>query len=133
MSDEWTDITSIYYLVRDVVFKASTTAICGPYFFSLNPTIRKVFWDFDMHMPKLFKLLPRWMIPGSFRARDKVLFAIKKWHAFAKENCDLDDEEVQKSEWEPYFGSKLMRDRQREYGAIGHDADALASQDLAMI
>jgi hypothetical protein len=37
-------------------------------------------------------------------------------------------------EWEPFFGSKLIRDCLRGFGAIdGYDADALAATDLGSL
>lgn len=117
-----------------MVFKASSQALCGPYLFELNPSIVEDFWEFDRNMPNLFKNIPRWMIPNAYRVRDKVLAEIKKWHLYSRERCDVKDEEIREVEWEPYFGSKYTRERQRLLGAIdGHDDDALVANDLAML
>jgi hypothetical protein len=132
--DKWTNIPDFYSLVQQIVFNASTKALFGPYFFNLNPKVTTEFWEFDNHMPNLFKNLPRFLIPKAFRARDKILASIKKWHTFANKNCDLNDEKQQNVEWEPFFGSKLIRDRQRSFRGIdGYDADAMAAQDLALL
>lgn len=131
--DEWTDIPDFNSLVQVTVFTASTKALFGPHLFELSPNIAAEFWEFDSH-PNLFKSIPRLFIPKAFRARDKILASIKTWHKFANENCDLNDETQQNVEWEPFFGSKLIRDRQRNFGGIdGYDADALAATDLGLL
>ncbi len=132
--DEWVEIPDLYAHIQKMIFKSSTSALCGPYFFSLNPDITEDFWKFDSSAPGLFKLLPRFMIPESFAVRDKLHASVKKWHRHANEHFDWNDEELDKEQWEPYFGAKIMRERQRLNLAIeGFNADAIAATDLGMI
>jgi hypothetical protein len=133
--DEWADVPDFYALLQRAVFEASTTAVCGPHLSRLNPDFTADFWEFDAHaMTGLFKNLPRWLIPKSFAIRDKLKASIAKWHKFAHEKFDWSDEELAKEEWEEFYGSKLMRDRQKDYrGVEGMDDEARAANDLGMI
>ena len=132
--DEWTAIPDFYDLLKKSIFKASTTALCGPTLFELNPDLTDDFWEFDTHIAKLFKNLPRWMIPRSFAVRDKMKASITKWHLYAGERFDPDDEALQKLEWEELFGTRLMRMRQTDFAGVdGLNEDAIAASDLGMI
>ena len=85
-------------------------------------------------MPELFKGIPHFFIPSAIRARDRILGTLKQWHVAAHEHCDLNIEENQKAEWEPYFGPKLVRDRLRGFSKIdGYEATSLAAVDLGLL
>ncbi|CZS95559.1 related to cytochrome p450 7a1 [Rhynchosporium agropyri] len=132
--EEWTAIPDFYTLIKQTVFKESTTAMCGPNLFSLNPDFTDDFWEFDTHIGKLFKNLPRWMIPKSFQVRDKLITSITKWHAYAEENFDKNDEALQNGEWEELYGARLMRQRHEDFTGIDDFNDeAYAASDLGMI
>ncbi|CZT40844.1 uncharacterized protein RSE6_00508 [Rhynchosporium secalis] len=106
--EEWTAIPDFYTLIKKTVFKASTTA--------------------------MYKNLPRWMIPKSFQVRDKLITSITKWHAYAEENFDKNDEALQNGEWEELYGARLMRQRHEDFTGIDDFNDeAYAASDLGMI
>ncbi|KAE8443147.1 hypothetical protein EG329_002316 [Mollisiaceae sp. DMI_Dod_QoI] len=130
----WTEIPDLYAIIKKTVFKASTSAMCGPHLFELNPNFTNDFWEFDSKMPGLFKNLPRWLIPRSFQIRDKLTASITKWHRFASEHVDAADPNLINVEWEEYFGARVMRERKRDHDAIdGFSEQAQAANDLGMI
>ncbi|PMD32989.1 cytochrome P450 [Hyaloscypha variabilis F] len=113
--EEWTDVSDFYAVVQKIVFNASTKALFGTYIFEIHPEITTEFWD-------------------AIRGRDRILGTLKQWHVAAHEHCDLNIEENQKAEREPYFGSKLVRDRLRGFSKIdGYEATALAAADLGLL
>lgn len=131
---EWTDVPDLYRIIQETVFKASTEAICGPHLFRLNPDFVADFWEFDTQLPNLFKSLPRWLIPRSYRNRDKLTSCIMRWHKFAREHVNPSDPDLEDVEWEEYFGARVMRERQKDIGEIdGFTDKALAATDLGMI
>ncbi|PQE18726.1 hypothetical protein CJF30_00009709 [Rutstroemia sp. NJR-2017a BBW] len=82
----------------------------------------------------LIKGLPRFLVPSSYRVRDRLIEEIMKWHEFAESHIDRKDEELEKKLWEPYYGSKLVRDRARELSQIkGYNDKARAANDLGLI
>lgn len=138
IGDEWVEFEDFYQIVRRTCFKASTTALCGPHIFKLTPNIFKLtpnfadlFWEFDANVVRLFKGIPRWVIPNSYRVRDRYVKAVKKWNLFTKENAG---DGCKDEEWEEFYGTKLMRDRAREFGRIdGMNEDGMASENAGML
>ncbi|KAG9229137.1 cytochrome P450 [Amylocarpus encephaloides] len=132
IGEDWVPMDDLYELVRQAVFKASTTSLFGPHLFRLNPDLGKIFWEFDDNIVNLFKGVPRWLIPKSYRVRDQFVQAIRKWHDYAEGNINL--EEDSSVPWEEYYGAKVMRDRARELSAIdGMSAEGLAGEDAGML
>ena len=131
---EWVELLDLWPFIQDLVFPAVTEAMCGSFLLSLNPTFTKDFWAFDQDIPTLIKGLPRWLVPGSYKRRDKVLDSIKKWHAFANEYSDISKTGPKDPEWEPYFGTKYVKARQKFLQEIDiMDADGRASEDLGLL
>lgn len=134
IGEEWTDIPDLYALIQKTVFEASTTALCGPTLLRLNPELTTEFWTFDDHMPNLFKGVPRFLVPAAYSCRDRMKSYIMKWHAYVAEHFDEDNEELQKTDWEELYGTRLMRERQAAYRNIDdYGAEARAANDLGMI
>jgi hypothetical protein len=132
--DEWTEIPDLYRMVQMIVFTASTKALCGPHLFDLNPDFSSDFWEFDSHVPNLFRILPRWMIPAAYRVRDKLKVSIGKWHVFAEDHFDANLEAIKPQDWEEFYGTRLMRERQIDHRNIeGYTDEARAANDLGMI
>lgn len=132
--DEWTLIPDFHYVVQMTVFTASTKALCGPHIFNLNPGFATNFWAFNSHVPKLIRSLPKWMITGAIRARDKLISSIAKYQVFAEEHFDTKQEAIEPQDWEPFYGHRIMRDRAVDFrGMDGFNAEARAASNLGMI
>jgi hypothetical protein len=131
---EWTEYPDIYAFLQDNVFRAAVEALCGSHLLSQSPTFVEDFWEFTSSVPALITGFPLWMWPKPYRTRRRLLDAVKKWHKVAHEQADCTRIGVNDPEWEPYFGSKLMRARQ-EYsaGMEPMNAEALAAEDLGLI
>ena len=134
IGSEWVDQPDLYAFLQDEVFRAAVEAQCGSHLLSQSPTFVEDFWEFVDSVPTLIKGLPRWVSPKPYRTRDRLLDAIKKWHKMAHEHADCTKTGANDPEWEPFFGSKLMRARQ-EYSRRMEpmNADALAAEDLGLI
>ena len=131
---DWLDQPDLYNFLREEVFRAAVEAMCGSHLLTQSPTFVEDFWEFAASIPTLFKGLPKWMTPKAHRVRGRLLNAVKTWHKTAHENFDCTKTGPDDPEWEPYFGSKLIRIRQ-DYGRSMDfmNADALASEDLGLI
>ncbi|KAL2045340.1 hypothetical protein N7G274_002423 [Stereocaulon virgatum] len=131
---EWVDQPDLYAFLQNEVFRAAVEALCGPHLLLQSPTFVEDFWQFVTDVPTLIKGLPRWMSPGPYRNRQRLLDAVKKWHRYASEHSDFSRIGINDPEWEPYFGSKLIRARQ-EYSSkmFFMNKDALAAEDLGLI
>ncbi|KAJ4189119.1 hypothetical protein NW755_005940 [Fusarium falciforme] len=131
--DEWTEVSDLYALFRDYLFCAALEAFCGEKFLELSPDFPEDFWVFDHHLPNLFKRLPKWLIPKSFRTRDKALEGVLRYHKYGREQFDLTDDDALKGEWTPEFGSRLMRARQKMFLTAGFSMQGAAALDLGML
>lgn len=134
ISSEWKNMADLLTFIQDLAFPASTEALCGSAILRLNPTLTEDFWSFEKRIPTLLKQFPRWLSPAAFRSREKMLNSIKRWHAYGMERSDITKLGKKDPEWEPYFGSKYIRERQRFLQGIGiMNADGRASEDLGFL
>ena len=132
--DEWTELPDLYTFLQYEVFSAAIEALCGKYLLTQNPGFVDDFWEFDRSVPTLFKGLPRWLTPKPYKVRQRLLDAIKDWHRYAREHSDFTKTGPEDEEWDPYWGSKLMRARQHYTNEMHFmNADALAAEDLGLI
>ena len=132
--NEWTESSDLWFFVRTLVFPASTETLFGSFFLSLNPTLTEDFWAFDRSVPTLLKGLPYWLSPRAYKARDKMLKAVKKWHAFAIEHSDFCRIGPDDPDWDPYFGAKYVKARQKFLHEVEvMNADGRASEDLGLL
>ena len=134
IGDEWIDVPDLYSIIQNSVFRASTTGFYGPHMLGLNPDLVADFWYFDTCLPGLFKNLPRWMIPKSFKIRDKLKNCFLKWQKHANQHYDWNNPEVAKLEWEEYFGAKIVREHQRNWGGVkGMTDEGMAASNLGFL
>lgn len=129
------EVSSLYSFLQEHVFFASMETMFGPYILSLNPDLCKDFWNFDSGVTHIAKGLPRWMIPGAYRARDRCLASVKKWHRILHANHHQTPLSGKSDSYNPIFGADIVRYRHREMypGMPFMDANARASEDLGMI
>ena len=131
---EWIELSDLWLFIQNLVFPSSTETLCGSHILSLNPNLTQDFWAFDRSIPFLMKGLPTWLAPRAYKRRDKMLNSIKKWHKFANENSDVFEDEPDQSDWDPYFGSKFVKTRQKFLLDIEiMDANGRASEDLGLL
>ncbi|KAM0435849.1 hypothetical protein ACHAPT_002740 [Fusarium lateritium] len=134
VGDEWVEIPDLSAFMRTHLMKAALTAMFGPYLVDLNPTFVDDFWVYDSDVGPLYMGLPKWLIPGAYRRREKMLQGIMRWHKFAHEHYDCSNVSSQDTEWEPYFGSKFSKRRQNTFAKWeAMDARAKAAEDLSFI
>ncbi|RYP83964.1 hypothetical protein DL769_001270 [Monosporascus sp. CRB-8-3] len=131
---EWAEYPDLYQFLQVQVVRASIATLMGTKILELNPTLIDDFWKFDTNVPLLMRGFPRWLIPGVYRARDRLHTSIKKWHAHAHAHSDCSKIQQGDPEWEPYFGSKLIRARQNySLKMKPMNADARAAEDVGLL
>ncbi|ESZ99173.1 hypothetical protein SBOR_0457 [Sclerotinia borealis F-4128] len=131
---EWLEIPDLYSFIQNSIFNASTLALCGPHIFEIIPTLTEDFWNFDSQIGGPLKGVPRFINPGAYKIRDKLVKGIVEWHRSAEAHIDRNDEELEKKSWEPYYGARLVRDRARDLSkVIGLGDEARAANDLGLI
>lgn len=132
--DTWTEIPDLYgSFLRKICFTASTTSLCGPRVFEAAPSLEPDFWDFDLLLPNLFREMPQWLVPASYRARNKMTENLKRWHALAHKGYDISQSETETRNWEENFGSKLMRNRHAFFHKMPLSKHTIAADDLGLL
>ncbi|KAH7142831.1 cytochrome P450 [Dactylonectria estremocensis] len=131
--DEWSEVDDLYAWLKDNLIRAAIEALCGEKFLELAPDFPDDFWAFDYHLPNLFKRLPRWLVPKSYQARDKVHEAVLRYHEYGRTQFNFTDDEVLKRDWTPEFGARLMGARQKMFTTTGFSAQGAAALDLGMM
>ncbi|KAI9739478.1 MAG: hypothetical protein M1818_005166 [Claussenomyces sp. TS43310] len=129
---EWVDLPDLTDYLQKEIFRSATSALCGDYIFSLNPTFTSDFWEYIDGLGVFFKAVPRWLSPGPHRARDRTLAAIKKWHLHAWEKTDHGTLDL--GDYDPYFGAKIVKTRYTYMQAMKEMTDeARSAEDLALL
>ena len=130
--DSWTELPDLNSFVEKRVFEAAVQSMFGTYMLSLNPTLADDFWAFNRAIGTLFMGLPRWLSPAAHRARDKMLRNIEKWQRHGEEHSERD--KLGDIDWEPYYGSQFIRERQRLLDKRGIlDPTARAAENFAFM
>ncbi|KAK2603649.1 hypothetical protein QQS21_004122 [Conoideocrella luteorostrata] len=132
--DRWVAFPDLYSFLQQHAGGATIETLMGSEILRLNPTLINDFWLFERSIPGFVRCLPRWLIPGKYRNRDRVLDALKKWHVHGHTHSDCSKIEPNDPEWDLYFGSKLVKARQLYSDKMkAMNADACASEDLGLL
>ncbi|KAL2285588.1 hypothetical protein FJTKL_07619 [Diaporthe vaccinii] len=100
----------------------------------LNPNLIEEYDIFEHSIPKFARCLPRWLLPKEYANRDKLLDGFKKWHVHAHAKSDCSRLAPEDPEWDPYFGTKLMKARQDYASRMkAMNAGPCASEDLGLM
>ncbi|KXX77543.1 Cholesterol 7-alpha-monooxygenase, partial [Madurella mycetomatis] len=131
---EWAEFPDLFKFLQTHISRAAIETVMGTKILELNPTLVDDFWDFEAKAPKFLRCVPGWLLPTANRARTRLLNTVKDWHSLANQHFDCRKTGPEDPEWEPYFGSKLIRRRQ-EYSldTSWMNADARASEDMGLI
>ncbi|OCL10073.1 cytochrome P450 [Glonium stellatum] len=134
IQNEWVGLPDLYNFLQMEVSRAAIESMMGSKILELNPTLVEDFWNFDSNVPNYIRGFPRWIIPSAYKARDRLLASVKKWHAYAHEHSDCSKLGPDDPEWDPYFGTKLVKARQNYALKMKPmDADARASEDMGLL
>lgn len=131
--DQWTQIPDLFKFVQSDMLRAAMEAMCGDHVYRVAPNFDSNYWAFDAAMPTLLKQTPRWLAPRAWAARDKILEDIAAWLEYADKHFDWNDPELRNAEWEPLYGSKLIRARQEAYRLTGQTKAGDPNQQLGLI
>ncbi|RYP80356.1 hypothetical protein DL769_002505 [Monosporascus sp. CRB-8-3] len=134
ISNNWLEHPDLYSFLQQHVGAAGIEALMGSEILRLHPTLLDEYEIFERSIPKFARCLPRWLLPKEYKNRDRLLDAFKKWHIHGHANSDCSRLAPGDPEWDPYFGSKLMKARQDYASRMkAMNAGACASEDLGLM
>jgi hypothetical protein len=119
--------------LRDHIFVASTYAFLGERLLEVYPELIQDYWGFDKAFLPLFFGLSKFMIPKQYESRDKVMSGMIRWHEVAWEECKGKPLDPDDASWEPIYGSRFNRARQRFYMYKGLTTHSKAATDMGML
>lgn len=133
ISDDWVEFDDLGDFLQDIASESIIEALVGPSFLELNPSFNSELWAFDADVPWLARGFPSFFRPGVHRRVARLKGQIKQWYSHARQHFDKADVD-RNDNTDPFWGSKLMRDRQEKIGGVDKfDDDCLASTDLGLI
>ena len=115
------------------MFRASTIALAGRGVFDVDPKFSEVFWDYDNEFMSLLYGLPKILCRKGWNARDKCLETVRSYLERGWQQLDWTACHEADPDWEPSFGSKLVREREVAMEKYGIGLDGRASFQMGLI
>ena len=131
--DVWTTLPDLNTFLRKEMLHAAVEALCGTKLLELTPTFVGDLWTYDAAFPTIFGKTPMLFAPRAYAAREKMHEHMRNWHLWAAANFDWDSQEALEAEWEPVYGSRLMRARVKMMREAGMSLDGMAALDLRFV
>ncbi|KAK3291881.1 cytochrome P450 [Chaetomium fimeti] len=133
IGDHWTELPDLYTFMRNEMFHATCQGLLGERLFELCPDFTRDFWEFDTQMLTCLRRTPRWLAPRAYAARDRALASIRKWCEHARATRDYRDPALAGVDYEPVWGSRLMRARAETFDNAGFSLDGSVAMDLGLL
>lgn len=134
IDNSWSTIDDFFETFGKITIGALSQAIYGPLLFQLHPELIDDLWDYDDVLPWLARGIPRLLMPGPYRIRDKIRTKLRNWYMHARKdhkdfNIDAD------GDGDPVWGSRLVRNLHHvlHVERRSHDDEAMSSHDLALL
>ncbi|KAK3169358.1 hypothetical protein OEA41_008741 [Lepraria neglecta] len=125
---------ALYAWLQDMMFNASTTAFMGSRILEVYPNLREDFFNFDRVMLTMFFGIPKWLSPKAYNVREKTLGGLIEWQQQMQEECKSNPADPDGDvDWEPVYGSRANRARQRYYASRGLNTRTRAGIDLGFL
>ena len=125
---EWATV-NFYEWLKDHMFTASATAFLGSRVLEINPDFAKDFWIFEENFLNLVYGLPRFLARSGNEARDRLVNSASRWLEDAQNHGDVENTE----DWDPYFGSRFVREREKMDQKMGLDTKSRASIKVGLL
>jgi hypothetical protein len=132
-ADETDVEVDIVSWLRDHMFNASTHALYGSRLLEIYPELTQDIWDVDAAMVPLLAGLPTFMMPRHYESRARGIAGMLRWHQAAWKESEGKPLEPNDAAWEPIYGSRFNRARQRFYMHRGITPYTKAAADLGIL
>lgn len=127
---EWLYARDMFHFVQHTVGTAMIEAHFGPTLLRLSPTYMDDLWRLDAGIPWFSRQVPRFLIPETYRARERMVQSLMGWYKYGRENFD-ESQMYEDGDGDPIWGSSLSRYRQKTLPTVKqHDDRAMASLDV---
>lgn len=117
--------------VKKAMFNASTTAVMGSKILEQNPNLAELFGQYESGLLARFYGVPKFVKPEAYASLDVLLDKTEQWLELGLSHYD--NNPPGEPDWEPWFGSKVVRARHRLYQKIGLSSRGRAAFDLGFL
>lgn len=108
IGEEWTEYPDLFVFLQTVI-RANIETLLGSKILELNPDFVQDFCRAKDYAPGFFRGLPRCLIPEGFKARERVIEGIEKWHKYALAHGDHTNTGPEEPYWDPIWGSQYAK------------------------
>lgn len=127
-------VVSLYDWIQEKMFVASTTALMGSRMLEIYPNLGEDLFVFDRDMLTMLFGIPKWVSPEPYKVREKAMRGLIKWQQQMQEECKGEPKDPEGDvDWEPIYGSRVNRARQRYYASRGLSLETRAGMDLGIL
>lgn len=129
----WSPLGDFFEVFGKMAIAALSEAIYGPLLLQLHQDIVDDLWDYDDMLPWLARGVPRILMPGPYRIRDKIRSKLQDWYTHARQDFQKSHVDAD-GDGDPIWGSRLVRYLHHvlHVERRTHDDNAMASHDLAL-
>jgi cytochrome P450 len=121
---------NLYEWLWHIVFRSSTTALCGSELLGMYPDFDKDYRTWEDGMLAMLFGTPRLFAREAYAARDASVAKLEEWLKSGYANTS---EVNSDQDWEPHFGSRVMRKRHDLYAEQGLSIHGQAGFDLIFL
>jgi len=120
--------------VSQNMFFASTTALFGSGVFEMYPDLHDDFWKLTPSIVALLMKVPKFWRPDGYIIRDRLVDGLARWQdEMLKRSGGEPEDPITGESWEPIYGARYSRARQRMYAKCGVSTRSRASADLGIL
>ena len=121
----------LYAWMKDILFYASINAVFGTKLLDMFPDLGKDFWIWEKNLLTLLVGTPRILARSAYAARESMLAQLEAWLRVGYKHTEKED--LGNTDWEPYFGAKVMRKRHDYYNQQGLNLRSQAGKELIFL
>lgn len=127
----WTTVR-LYDFMKKAMAESAIKSMFGTVLLEVNPDLLECYWEFDEVAGVLVWGLPRFLIPRSYKIRERLHNMTKKQTALAYEKFNWDGPEAE-SDWDPYWGSRFAREIARWLREAGFSVRSASGHTMATL
>ncbi|KAI0879525.1 cytochrome P450 [Hypoxylon argillaceum] len=113
MGEDWVEYPNLFSFLQSIIISVNIETMLGSKVLELNPNLVEDLCSAFVAVPAFLKGWPSWLAPKGFKARERVIKALKKWHTYAHGAGDYNSTQESDPDWDAIWGSKCEKVRQQ--------------------
>jgi hypothetical protein len=105
----WTEIEDLWTFFENEVSRAIIETLFGSLLLKQYRRIVRDFWEYHASIETISSGIPRFLVPSSYAAQDRLLENLEKWLRLSEEEADDVKANDDEAGWSEKMGFKLLR------------------------